>query len=208
MTILLLFIMMLYVTMVYGPIAAFLVELFPTRIRYTSVSLPYHIGNGWFGGMLPLLATAMVAASGDIYHGLWYPIVIAIITVVVGTLFLRETKDRSLEEEDLAFSRSSQPAATYNRQRPGAMRGTRGVFLGGEMRAARRRSETRRTAKAARSISPLVYCHVALRASAGFSTYAFQLTICRNSPVLYFDAMDDSGTGLIFDAMPAQPNCS
>jgi hypothetical protein len=109
------------------------VELFPTRIRYTSMSLPYHIGNGWFGGMLPLLATAMVAASGDIYHGLWYPIVIAIITVVVGTLFLRETKDRSLEEEDLAFSRSSQPAAAYNRQRPGAMRGTRGVFLGPEI---------------------------------------------------------------------------
>ena len=70
MTELILFIMVIYVTMVYGPIAAFLVELFPTRIRYTSMSLPYHIGNGWFGGMLPLLATAMVAASGDIYYGL------------------------------------------------------------------------------------------------------------------------------------------
>ncbi len=75
-TILLLVIMVIYVTMVYGPIAAFLVELFPTKIRYTSMSLPYHIGNGWFGGMLPLLATAIVAASGDIYAGLWYPIVI------------------------------------------------------------------------------------------------------------------------------------
>ena len=70
-------IMVIYVTMVYGPIAAFLVELFPTRIRYTSMSLPYHIGNGWFGGMLPLLATAMVAFAGNIYYGLWYPIVVA-----------------------------------------------------------------------------------------------------------------------------------
>ena len=78
MTLLILVIMMIYVTMVYGPIAAFLVELFPTRIRYTSMSLPYHIGNGWFGGMLPLLATAMVAANGDIYYGLWYPIVVAV----------------------------------------------------------------------------------------------------------------------------------
>ena len=93
MTLLILFIMLIYVTMVYGPIAAFLVELFPTRIRYTSMSLPYHIGNGWFGGMLPLLATAMVAATGDIYYGLWYPIVVAIMTVIIGTLFLRDTKD-------------------------------------------------------------------------------------------------------------------
>jgi hypothetical protein len=97
MTILILFLMVLYVTMVYGPIAAFLVELFPTQIRYTSMSLPYHIGNGWFGGMLPLLATAMVARAGNIYFGLWYPIVVALMTVIVGTLFLRETKDRSLE---------------------------------------------------------------------------------------------------------------
>jgi predicted MFS family arabinose efflux permease len=96
MTVLILFIMVLYVTMVYGPIAAFLVELFPTRIRYTSMSLPYHIGNGWFGGMLPLLATAMVARAGNIYAGLWYPIVVALMTVVIGTLFLRETKDRSI----------------------------------------------------------------------------------------------------------------
>jgi MFS family permease len=86
-------IMMLYVTMVYGPIAAFLVELFPTHIRYTSMSLPYHIGNGWFGGMLPLLATAIVAWTGNIYAGLWYPIVVAVITAVVGFLFLRDTKD-------------------------------------------------------------------------------------------------------------------
>ena len=91
-----LFIMVIYVTMVYGPIAAFLVELFPTKIRYTSMSLPYHIGNGWFGGMLPLTATAMVAATGDIYYGLWYPIVVALMTLVVGTLFLRETKDRDI----------------------------------------------------------------------------------------------------------------
>ena len=88
------------VTMVYGPIAAFLVELFPTRIRYTSMSLPYHIGNGWFGGMLPLLATAMVAVWGDIYAGLWYPIGVATMSLVVGTLFLRETKDARIDRND------------------------------------------------------------------------------------------------------------
>ena len=93
MAILVLFIMMIYVTMVYGPIAAFLVELFPTKIRYTSMSLPYHIGNGWFGGMLPLLATAMVASAGNVYFGLWYPVVVAMMTAVVGLLFLRDTKD-------------------------------------------------------------------------------------------------------------------
>ncbi|MEK0085857.1 MFS transporter [Benzoatithermus flavus] len=93
MTMLLLVVMMIYVTMVYGPIAAYLVELFPTKIRYTSMSLPYHIGNGWFGGMLPLLATALVAARGNIYAGLWYPIAVAAMTVVVGALFLHETRD-------------------------------------------------------------------------------------------------------------------
>jgi len=91
-----LFIFLIYVTMVYGPIAAFLVELFPTRIRYTSMSLPYHIGNGWFGGMLPLFATAIVAAKGNIYYGLWYPIIVSLMTVVVGGLFLRETKERDI----------------------------------------------------------------------------------------------------------------
>jgi len=96
MTELILVIMVIYVTMVYGPIAAFLVELFPARIRYTSMSLPYHIGNGWFGGMLPLLATAMVAASGDIYYGLWYPIVVAAMTLVLGTLFLKETRGQKV----------------------------------------------------------------------------------------------------------------
>ncbi|HEY5931080.1 MAG TPA: MFS transporter [Burkholderiales bacterium] len=99
MTLLILVIMVIYVTMVYGPIAAFLVELFPTRIRYTSMSLPYHIGNGWFGGMLPLTATAMVAATGDIYYGLWYPIVVAVMTLIIGTLFLRETKDRDIHQD-------------------------------------------------------------------------------------------------------------
>jgi MFS family permease len=89
---LILVIMVIYVTMVYGPIAAFLVEMFPTKIRYTSMSLPYHIGNGWFGGMLPLLATAIVAASGDIYAGLWYPIGVAVMTLVVGLIFLKDTK--------------------------------------------------------------------------------------------------------------------
>jgi MFS family permease len=89
----LLFILVIFVTMVYGPIAALLVELFPTKIRYTSMSLPYHIGNGWFGGLLPATAFAIVASTGDIYAGLWYPIIFASITAVVGFLFLPETKD-------------------------------------------------------------------------------------------------------------------
>jgi MFS family permease len=96
MTELILFIFLIYVTMVYGPIAAYLVELFPTRIRYTSMSLPYHIGNGWFGGMLPLTATAIVAVKGDIYYGLWYPIIVSLMTVVVGAIFLRETRERDI----------------------------------------------------------------------------------------------------------------
>jgi hypothetical protein len=83
----------MFVTMVYGPIAAALVEMFPTSIRYTSMSLPYHIGNGWFGGFLPTTAFAMVAATGNIYYGLWYPVVVALVTVVVGFLFIRDRKD-------------------------------------------------------------------------------------------------------------------
>ena len=92
----LLFVLVLFVTMVYGPIAAMLVELFPTRIRYTSMSLPYHIGNGWFGGLLPATAFAMVAQTGDIYYGLWYPIVIAVATVIIGLFLVPETKDRDI----------------------------------------------------------------------------------------------------------------
>ncbi|HEX5394512.1 MAG TPA: MFS transporter [Rhodocyclaceae bacterium] len=92
----LLTLLVIYVTMVYGPIAAWLVELFPARIRYTSLSLPYHIGNGWFGGFLPTVAFAMVAATGDIYYGLWYPVVVSLITVAVGAFFLPETKDREI----------------------------------------------------------------------------------------------------------------
>jgi MFS family permease len=92
-TVLLLTLLVIYVTMVYGPIAAFLVELFPTRIRYSSMSLPYHIGNGWFGGFLPFLAAALVVRTGNIYYGLWYPIVVAAMTGIIGLLFLRETKD-------------------------------------------------------------------------------------------------------------------
>jgi MFS family permease len=96
MVLLLLVILVLYVTLVYGPIAAWLVELFPARIRYTSMSLPYHIGNGWFGGFLPTVAFALVALTGDIYYGLWYPIVVSLLTVVIGTLFLPETRDRTV----------------------------------------------------------------------------------------------------------------
>jgi len=93
----LLTLLVLYVTMVYGPIAAALVEMFPARIRYTSMSLPYHIGNGWFGGFLPATAFAMVAASGDIYRGLWYPIIIAAVTLVVGGLFIREMRGAPID---------------------------------------------------------------------------------------------------------------
>lgn len=94
--------LVIYVTMVYGPIAAALVELFPTRIRYTSMSLPYHIGNGWFGGLLPATSFAMIAQTGDVYFGLWYPIVIALMTVVIGIFFVPETKDRDIYAGDSA----------------------------------------------------------------------------------------------------------
>jgi MFS family permease len=96
MLILLVFLQVVYVTMVYGPIAAFLVELFPARIRYTSISFPYHIGNGWFGGMLPLTTAAIVASTGNIYAGLWYPVIVAGVSLVIGAIFIRETKDRTI----------------------------------------------------------------------------------------------------------------
>lgn len=98
MTVLILFVLVFYVTMVYGPIAAYLVELFPTRIRYTSMSLPYHIGNGWFGGFLPYLASAIVVTTGNIYAGLYYPIVIAVMTLIIGAFLLPETKGRITDD--------------------------------------------------------------------------------------------------------------
>ncbi|MBC3883392.1 MHS family MFS transporter [Undibacterium sp. LX40W] len=100
MVILILSILVVYVTMVYGPIAAMLVEMFPTRIRYTSMSLPYHIGNGWFGGLLPATGVAIVAQTGNMYNGLWYPIIVASITFVIGMLFVKETKDIDIYEND------------------------------------------------------------------------------------------------------------
>ena len=93
-------VLVIYVTMVYGPIAAMLVELFPTRIRYTSMSLPYHIGNGWFGGLLPSVTFAMVAQNGNMFYGLWYPIVIAAVCFVIGLLFIKETKDVDIYAHD------------------------------------------------------------------------------------------------------------
>jgi hypothetical protein len=92
--------LVILVTMVYGPIAAMLVELFPTRIRYTSMSLPYHIGNGWFGGLLPTTAFAIVAQTGNMYNGLWYPIIIAAASFVIGTLFVKETKNVDIYAHD------------------------------------------------------------------------------------------------------------
>jgi Sugar (and other) transporter len=100
MLVLILTVLVIYVTMVYGPIAAMLVEMFPTRIRYTSMSLPYHIGNGWFGGFLPAISFSIVAAQGNIYSGLWYPIVIATMTLILGTLFIKETKDVDIYAND------------------------------------------------------------------------------------------------------------
>jgi MFS-type transporter involved in bile tolerance (Atg22 family) len=100
MVLLILFFLVVLVTMVYGPIAAMLVEMFPTRIRYTSMSVPYHFGNGWFGGLLPTTAFAMVAATGDIYYGLWYPVIVAAMTFIIGTLFIKETKDVDIYARD------------------------------------------------------------------------------------------------------------
>lgn len=100
MVVLLLTILVIYVTMVYGPMAAFLVELFPTRIRYTSMSLPYHIGNGWFGGFLPTVAFAIVAATGNVYNGLWYPVIFAFASATLGIFVLPETKDWDLDHHD------------------------------------------------------------------------------------------------------------
>ena len=127
MTELILVIMVIYVTMVYGPIAAFLVEMFPTKIRYTSMSLPYHIGNGWFGGMLPLLAPAVVAATGNIYNGLWYPIIVSVMTLVIGLVFLRDTRgvesgrDRVLRSKradcSMAGGETSPPARYFSTSR-------------------------------------------------------------------------------------------
>jgi MFS family permease len=116
MMVLLLVVQMVYVCMVYGPIAAFLVELFPTRIRYTSMSLPYHLGNGWFGGFLPLIATAVTASawaqntfgSGAIYTGLIYPIAVCVLTLIVGGLFIRETKDHKIEADVPGATRTEQ----------------------------------------------------------------------------------------------------
>jgi len=95
----LVWIQVVFVAMVYGPIAAFLVEVFPARIRYTSLSIPYHLGNGWFGGFLPLIAAALLSATGNLYAGLIYPIAIALITVVVGGRFLRETRQIRIWDE-------------------------------------------------------------------------------------------------------------
>ena len=96
----LLWILMVYVTMVYGPIAAILVEMFPTRIRYTSMSLPYHIGNGWFGGLLPSFCFAITVQTGNIYNALLYPIIVAGVSLVIGVLFVRETKDTDIYAGD------------------------------------------------------------------------------------------------------------
>jgi MFS family permease len=114
-SILVLTILVIYVTMVYGPIAAALVELFPTRIRYTSMSLPYHIGNGWFGGLLPATSFAMIAQTGDVYYGLWYPVVIALATVAIGAFFVPETKDRDIFAEDTNYDTAGRPAARPSR---------------------------------------------------------------------------------------------
>ena len=110
---------MVLVTMVYGPIAAALVELFPTRIRYTSMSLPYHIGNGWFGGLLPATVFAMSAQAGNPYYGLWYPIVIAVGTFVIGLIFVPETKDRDIFAGDMTARPGDRTVTSDRRGREG-----------------------------------------------------------------------------------------
>jgi MFS family permease len=147
MTELILVIMVIYVTMVYGPQAAFLVELFPTRIRYTSLSLPYHIGAGWFGGMLPLLATAIVAATGNIYNGLWYPIAVAVMTAVIGGLFLHDTKDVDIKagsgvEAALVAALSALEAGEILGYRKGRSQVLAARWAGTWMRRARARAPT------------------------------------------------------------------
>ena len=122
MTVVLLWILVIYVTLVYAPIAAWLVELFPTRIRYSGLSLPYHIGNGWFGGFLPATVFAIVAATGNIYSGLWYPIVVAAMSFVIGLIFLPETKDRDISAW-LKASRDHVSADIHRRKAPGARQG-------------------------------------------------------------------------------------
>jgi hypothetical protein len=93
MIVLLTFVLVLFLTMAYGPVAAMLVEMFPTKIRYSSLSLPYHLGTGWFGGLTPTIAFAMVAYQGDIYYGLWFPVVVSLATFIIGAIFIKETKD-------------------------------------------------------------------------------------------------------------------
>ena len=112
----LVWVQVIFVTMVYGPIAAFLVEFFPARIRYTSLSIPYHIGNGWFGGFLPLISASLLAATGNIYAGLIYPIVVALMTVVVGGLFIRESRHVKIWDE--VGGHEEEPE--YDAVRPGA----------------------------------------------------------------------------------------
>ena len=144
-----LWVLVIYVTMVYGPIAAMLVEMFPTRIRYTSMSVPYHFGNGWFGGLLPTTAFAIVASTGNMYNGLWYPIVIAAMTFVIGMLFIRETKD-----VDIYAQRSLTPrVASIDR----AGRASAGPFSwprGARRRPPRLRRTAPRAARAAGSSAP------------------------------------------------------
>lgn len=106
MVFILLFVISALGVMTYGPIAAWLVELFPARIRYTSMSLPYHLGNGWFGGFLPSIAFAVIAYTGNIYSGLWYPVIVCLMTVVVGTFFLKETNGKEAGDEDEASETS------------------------------------------------------------------------------------------------------
>ena len=96
--IVILWVMVIYVTIVYGPIAAALVEFFPTRIRYTAMSLPYHIGNGWFGGLLPATSFAIVASTGDIYAGLWYPVGFAVLTIIIGAIFVTDRRHVNLSD--------------------------------------------------------------------------------------------------------------
>ncbi len=127
-----LWVLVIYVTLVYAPIAAWLVELFPSRIRYSGLSLPYHIGNGWFGGFLPATVFAIVAATGNIYSGLWYPVIIAVMSLVVGFLFLPETKDVDIKTRP-EILRRRQPPGEDRHNKPAADRSAAGFGFRGTM---------------------------------------------------------------------------
>ena len=188
MTILTIF--LIYVAMVYGPIAAFLVELFPTRIRFTSMSLPYHIGNGWFGGMLPLLATAIVAWTGNIYAGLYYPIGIALMTVVIGYLFLDETNDVNIAQGSGVEAREARVSNSWlvlSLRRWGGLFGSRlrELAVGRALLEAAGRVQDDVLKAAQGWLRWRAHAHTQRRAEEGATPYASVCTLIRTNAIVF-----------------------